>query len=85
MALAKASALLGPMSRPCQPSGMPSASVTNFFSALSANLLAMTKSTGKCTVTPFFLALSSSLPTMAAPLSSKIELPMRMPATFLKV
>ena len=44
--------MAGPQSRPIQPSGMPDSTVAVDDAASSANLSAVTKSSGRCSFTP---------------------------------
>merc|ERR1719154_23479 len=77
---------LGPQSSPIQPSGMPCATVAAPTAASSANLSAVTKSTGKWSLTFLALAFSTSLGTILAPSSSYKEVPIGiLSIIFLKV
>ncbi|KKA28345.1 hypothetical protein TD95_000174 [Thielaviopsis punctulata] len=69
---------LGPQSRPIQLSGMPSESEAAPVLAVGEKSSAVTKSTGRTTLTLFFLAFSIRLATFLLPASSKSEVPMGM-------
>eukprot|EP00128_Syssomonas_multiformis_P008140 Colp12_sorted_trinity150504_noHs@34883 len=84
MACLKISLEAGPQSRPIQPSGMPLSLVAAPTLASSANLSAVTKSTGRWTLTPLALAFSIMRATMLAPSLSNKEPPICMPSSCLR-
>merc|ERR1719318_130413 len=86
IASANSSLDLGPQSNPIHPSGIPSSRVAAPTAASSANLSAVTKSTGKWSLTFLALAFSTKLGTILAPSSSYREVPIDMLSIiFLKV
>mmetsp|Transcript_18107 Transcript_18107/g.44738 ORF Transcript_18107/g.44738 Transcript_18107/m.44738 type:complete len:210 (-) Transcript_18107:668-1297(-) len=78
------SVVLGPLSRPIQPSGMAS-TATTLESASSANLSAITMSLGSKMVLPMVLAFSRTPLAVSTKSSSTKEVPTPSPLAFKKV
>ncbi|OPZ68868.1 MAG: hypothetical protein BWY81_00692 [Firmicutes bacterium ADurb.Bin467] len=82
--LANSSIVLGPMSRPCQPSGIsPDKQIIRSVSL--SNSLPQTLSTGRSSFTPFAFALSRSSSARPSRSASKSEFPISPPVAFMNV